>query len=217
MRLAIADPPYPPSVSERFDTADGSPRLVSRSRARRWYGDGTRGPTDRPADFHPAAGEWDDPARHRALLEQLVAEFDGWAIATTPDGLDCYRPLPPAAQIMVWVKPTAMPTSRRVASTWEAVIVCPPPARRAREAVGTEATPTRRGAPATYVGRTFAPQVPDVLVCPPPTHGFAGAKPARWSRWVLDALGYDPDTDEVVDLFPGSGSVSAVIAQGVLL
>jgi hypothetical protein len=33
---------------------------------------------------------------------------------------------------------------------------------------------------------------------------------------VLDALGYDAETDTVDDLFPGSGSVSAAVAQGVL-
>lgn len=201
MRLAIADPPYPPSFNERFDLAGGGARLVSRSRARRWYGDGTRPSDERAADFHPAAGEWDDPARHRRLLEELVAEFDGWAIATTPDGLDHYRPLPVSARVMAWVKPTAMPTSHRIASRWEAVIVQAPPDRRARQ----------RDDSGTFW------QVPDVLIAPAPALGFAGAKPPRWTRWVLDALGYDPDTDELVDMFPGSGSVAAAAAQGVLL
>lgn len=197
MRLAIADPPYPPRRTERFDRASGKPRVVVRSRARRWYGDGTRPSDERPADFHPDAGEWDAPARHRQLLEQLMDEFDGWAIATTLDGLDCYRPLPISARTMIWHKPTAMPTSGRIASSCEAVIVHAPANRRAR---------------------TSGPlgQVPDLLSCTAP-HGFAGAKPARWTRWVLDALGYDPTTDTVDDLFPGSGSVAAAAAQGVLL
>lgn len=129
VRFAIADPPYPPQVSERYDTVDGRPRIGTRSRARRWYGDG---PRDRggqqPADFHPAAGEWaDDPLR------------------------------------------------------------------------------------------TYMPQVPDVLRAAPPGAGFAGAKPERWTRWVLDALGYDPTTDELEDLFPGSGAVARAAAQDVLL
>lgn len=72
MRLVIADPPYLPQVSERYDLADGTAQITTRSRARRWYGDG---PRDRGgaglADFHPDAGEWDHPARHRILLEQL--------------------------------------------------------------------------------------------------------------------------------------------------
>lgn len=199
MRLCIADPPYPPQFSERHDTADGTARLVSRSRARRWYGDAADRGGAAAADFHPDAGEWDDPARHRLLLEQLMDDFDGWAIATTPDGLEHYRPLPVPARLLVWVKSRAMPTGHRIASMWEPVIVYPPRARRAR----LELDAVLR-------------QVPDVLTCSPPGAGFAGAKPAAWTRWVLDALGHEHD-DELVDLFPGSGAVARAAAQGVLL
>lgn len=188
-RLAIADPPYPPHVTERYDLADGSARIVTRSRARRYYGDGPHGTNRSRADFHPAAGEWDDPARHRALLEQLVDEFDGWAIATTLDGLDCYRPLPPGARTMIWRKLTSTRGSGRISNTLEAVIVFTPPARRGRiDGLG---------------------QVPDFLQAEPPKIGFPGAKPEKWTRWVLDALAYNPDEDEILDLFPGSGSVSS--------
>lgn len=202
MRLAIADPPYPPSYAERFDGPAGAARLVSRSRARRWYGDGTRSRGERPADYHPDAAEWDDPARHRQLLLELCEQFEGWAIATTPDGVQHYGPLPVGARIMAWVKLRAMPTSARVASMWEAVIVLTPPARRAR-------------ALDPVTGHLV--QVPDVLVCAPPAASFAGAKPPQWTRWVLDAMGYTPEQDELVDLFPGSGMVAAAAAQGVLL
>lgn len=216
MRLAIADPPYPLQVSERHDTATGIPRIVTRSRARRWYGDGPAG--DRggnyPADYHPDAGDWDDPARHRALLEQLLAEFDGWAIATSPDGLQVYGPLPVPHRLMVWAKTRPMPTAHRIATTWEPVIVYPPVGRRARPRhyVNDE---ERRGRGHSPWG--YGPQVPDVLTCAPLNGRFAGAKPPRWTRWVLDALGYDPDVDELVDLFPGSGAVARAAAQGVLL
>lgn len=57
----------------------------------------------------------------------------------------------------------------------------------------------------------------DVLDVPAPRGGFVGAKPAAWTRWVLDAIGYEPGTDdEVTDLFHGSGAVAAELAQGVL-
>lgn len=206
MKLAIADPPYPPQLSERHDTITGIPRIISRSRARRWYGDG---PRDRggnhPADFHPDAGDWDDPARHRLLLEELQDTYDGWAIATTPDGLDHYRPLPIAARLMVWHKLRPLPTAHRIATTWEPVIVLPPVGRRARPKADENS------------GRTFGAQIPDVLMCAPPGAGFAGAKPTQWTRWILDALSFDPETDQVDDLFPGSGAVGNAIAQGVLL
>ena len=90
-----------------------------------------------------------------------------------------------------------MRTAHRIASRWEAVIVYPPASRRSR--------------------RTADAAISDVLRCSPPGGGFAGAKPRQWTRWVLDALGYDPDVDTVVDMFPGSGAVSAEVAQGVLL
>lgn len=181
-RLAIADPPYPPLYGERHDTAAGLPRLTTRSRAVRWYG-----------NRHPAAAEWDSLDRHRRLLLDLVDGFDGFALATTPDGLGAYHPLPAAARILVWVRPNAIPSNARILSMWEAVIVLTPPDRR------------RRGAGA----------VRDVLTCPAPGR-FPGAKPAAWTRWILDALGYDPDEDELLDLFPGSGAVANAASQGTL-
>lgn len=193
MRLAIADPPYPPLFGERFDVVDGGSRLTVRSRARRWYGDGTRAKTDsKPADFHPDAGDWDDLSEHRRLIEHLTAEYDGWAIATTPDGLGAYHPLPVSARVAVWNRPNAMPGGSRLMSMWEAVIVFVPEERRIRGDV-----------------------VRDVLTASAPRLGFAGAKPPAWTRWVLSMLGYDPATDTVDDLFPGSGSVAAA-ADGML-
>ena len=185
--LCIADPPYPPSVAMRYDVPGG--RVVSRSRARRYYGDGTRCATERPADFHPAAGEWDNPARHSALLQQLLRDFDGWAIATTPDGVAAYGPLPVGARLMAWVQPNNPPNGGRIRRTWEEVITYTPPERI-----------------------VAGPRMADVLVCATPRIGFPGAKPAAWTHWVLDALGYEPATDELVDLFPGSGSVAAAAA-----
>lgn len=188
MKLAIADPPYPPQ------TSSGG----TRGRASRWYGDRahTLGPGSYAADNHPDAAEWDDPARHRQLIEQLLDEYDGFAIATTPDGIDAYLPLPAPAKRMAWVRPNAMPGPSRVHSLWEAVILYPPLGRR-----------TSRGGVGT---------VPNVLVAPKENTGFAGTKPASWTRWVLDAMSYDPTVDEVVDLFRGSGAVSDTLAQSTL-
>lgn len=195
MRLAIADPPYPPLFSERHDTADGSARVTSRSRARRWYGDGPRSATDSPrADLHPLAAAWDDLSEHRRLIEHLALEYDGWAIATTQDGLGAYYPLPVSAHVMAWHRPTAIAGGGRIISRWEPVIVFTPETRRGRG----------------------GDRVSDVLTANPARAGFVGAKPPEWTRWVLAAMGYDPQVDQVVDLFPGSGSVTAA-ADGLLL
>lgn len=180
MRLAIADPPYPPSRA-----AGGSKR-----RGSRWYGRAIAA-SDQLADVHPEAEHWDEPETHRTLLAQLIGSYDGWALATCPDGLAVYGELPAAARIMVWHKPNAQPGAHRLRSCWEPVIVCPPDGRR-----------SNRG------GRG---QIADVLTARAPRAGFVGAKPPEWTRWVLAALSYDAATDTVDDLFPGSGAVAAAV------
>lgn len=192
MRLAIADPPYPPHIGVGGLTP----------RASRWYGDKahTLGRGCYPADYNPSAGEWDEPARHRELIEYLVAEFDGFAIATSADGVDAYAPLPNAAKRLVWVKPNATPGPSRLHSKWESVILYPPAGRRSsRGGVGC-------------VPDVMVEDFPEVLIESKRNDGFAGSKPERWTHWVLDAMSYDPATDEVVDIFGGSGSVARAIA-----
>lgn len=196
MRLAIADPPYPPNLLAAGRATGHGPPL----RATCWYAGrkhSARG--NHSADAHPDAADWNDPARHRQLAEQLIDEFDGWAIACPPDAVAAgiYAPLPYGTRVMVWHRSNALPSRTRIGTRWEAVLVCPP----------LDRIPLQEG----------ERQLHDVLSCAAPGSGFAGAKPRQWTRWVLDALGYDPDVDEVVDLFPGSGAVSAEVAQGVLL
>ncbi|KAB5322619.1 hypothetical protein [Bacteroides stercoris] len=159
--------------------------MTTRSRAVRWYGGGPES-----SDNHPAAAAWDDLDEHRRLLTHLVENFDGWAIATTPDGIGAYGPLPVSARIMAWHRPNAMPGGQRLISRWEAVIVFVPEGRRSR---------------------TSGPRVSDVLTTAIPQLGFTGAKPAEWTRWVLEALGYDAASDTVADLFVGSGAVTSAL------
>ncbi len=114
--------------------------------------------------------------------------YDGWAIATSPDGLAAYGALPVAARLMVWVKPNAIPGSHRLRSMWEPVILYPAVGRRSnRGGVGA---------------------IPDVMTAPAPRVGFKGAKPREWTEWVLQALCYRPEEDTVDDLFHGSGMVT---------
>jgi hypothetical protein len=181
MRLAIADPPYPP-----FNGSGGR-----KNRASRWYGDKQRSIKDRPADNHASADVWDDITKHRELLLQLLDEFDGFAIATSPDGIAAYHPLPIGMRILAWIKPNAIPGAHRIKSSWEPVLIFPPIGRRSN----------RQG-----VGMTS-----DILTANAPRVGFHGAKPETWTHWVLDALSFDKATDTVVDMFPGSGQVARAI------
>ncbi len=188
MRLAIADPPYL-GVAARWYGASREERktFASRDRLR-----------DRPTgDRRADANAWDDPEKHRRLVARLNDDFDGWAVALRWQSLPAYLGwVPEGTRICVWHKPNGVPSSSRIRTTWEPVLIWVPIGRR-------------------LWGE--GPAVTDVLTCNVPPNGFVGAKPAAWTRWVLDVLGYDPHEDTVTDLFPGSGAVSSEIAQGVLL
>lgn len=180
MRLAIADPPY-------------------LGRAALWYGGKGRskqgssgracGRGELDAEFHPEAKQWDSWYTHRRLMDRLDDEYDGWALAASGKTIDQLLPhaVSCGARMGVWHVTNAIPDGARVRNTWEAVIYRVPDSRRA---VGT------------------GHRVPDLLSAPHPMSGFVGSKPPEWTRWVLAMLGYDPLTDEVDDLFPGSGAVA---------
>ncbi len=170
MRLAIADPPY-------------------LGRADRWYGSGRgHGKGLGRAAAHEAASDWDDPATHRALVDRLVSNYDGWVIAASVDSLPVYLPVcPDDIRLLVWHKGNAIPSGARVANQWEPVIARIPERRR---------------------GRTVGQASSDVLTAGISyRHNYVGSKPYAWTHWVLNVLGYQ-DGDEVHDLFAGSGAVS---------
>lgn len=186
MRLAIADPPYLGRAEMFYGERDVS-NMRFRGTINQMY----------KADRHPDAVEWDKPERHYQLVQQLVEQYDGWVIAMVPDNLRTYLQWVPTETIIaVWHDPAVMPTGRHPRRKWEPVLVYRPLGRR----------------------RTLdVPQpVGDVLTAPHTGAGFAGAKPVAWTRWALDMLGYDSTTDEVTDMFPGSGAVTAAINQRVL-
>lgn len=138
---------------------------------------------------HPDyAGEVD----HRELALTLSTHYDGWALhtasTTLPEvlgyieqaGIRDYR-------LMAWVKPFAV--FRRnvpVAYAWEPVIV-----KAAR-------TPLR-------IGVTYRDFISESITM---KRGLAGAKPEAVCRWLFEVMGCEPE-DELDDLFPGTGAVSA--------
>ncbi len=130
------------------------------------------------------AGEVD----HAELIARLVRDYpDGWALSTSAAALRDVLPLcPPGARVCAWVKPHGVPESTRGPhSVWEPVIV-----------VG---------------GRKLAPGVPDALRALPARLGgsdLMGRKPLAFSAWLFRLLGMQPG-DELHDMFPGSGAVSA--------
>jgi hypothetical protein len=129
-------------------------------------------------------------------MAELEREYDGWAFSLSSVSLPALLPLAPAGvRIAAWTKPfAAFKRNVRVAYTWEPVIFRP----------GRDSS--KDGAPVTrdYLAEPITLQ-----------RGLTGAKPARFCRWVLDLLGY-VDGDTVDDLFPGTGVMGLVEAQGTL-
>jgi len=140
---------------------------------------------------------------HPALIQRLAREFpDGWALSCKTNSLRGLLPLCPAeVRVMSWVKPFA-PAYRgiRPIYSWEPVLL-----------VGGRAHDLE---PLVRDSLTLSPRMG---IRPRQTTGVLGAKPPAFCRWVLDALGYDPEQDELVDLFPGSGMMGYVASQGRLL
>jgi hypothetical protein len=188
MRLAIADPPYLGLADMFYGTGErlkvGKTSTVSAARR---------------ADSHPDAARYDDPEAHRQMVNRLVDEYDGWAIAMLPSSLRHYLAwVPESTRVAVWHDPNVMPTGSHPRRKWEPVLIYRPAGRRRIQDVP-------------------GPHVSDVLTCVhtngSASNGFAGAKPQAWTSWVLAMLGWDPDTDTVTDLFPGSGAVENQVNQ----
>lgn len=126
---------------------------------------------------------------HGELVARLVAEFpDGWALSTSSTALRDVLPLcPPDVRVMAWVKPFAsFKPGVNPAYAWEPVIV-----RGGR----------KRGRKAATVRDWVAENI--TL-----KRGLSGAKPRAFCLWLFDVLGAQRG-DELADLFPGSGAVTA--------
>lgn len=204
MRLCIADPPYL-GVAAFWYGADGPDRVGGAGKST------LSGSAPKRADRHPYAHLWDDPEAHRALIARMTSDYDGWAVAMKVSSLWHYLQWadPRVCHVAAWTKQTSLPTGTRPIRSWEPVLIRVPDGRRR---VRDRSHPQ----PVRDTIHTLGPVKPkQTAVARAST--FAGSKPAQWTRWVLDMLGYDPDQDTVDDLFPGSGAVAAEIRQGTLL
>lgn len=142
-------------------------------------------------------GCWDDERQHFALMGDLDAEYDGWAVsASSPSLTRLLFAAPEGIRIASWCKSFAsFKPSQRVAYAWEPVIY------KTARGINEGATP----------GRDFLVE-PITL-----KRGLTGAKPEAFCRWVASVLLGYVEGDELVDIFPGTGVMERVLAQGVLL
>lgn len=155
----------------------------------------------------PPYGCWDENRTHRNLLRHLHENYDGWAYSLSSTSLAHIvgelranytanvGPHPSTVRIGAWTKTfCAHKANVRMAYSWEPVLFVP----------GRD-----RSADGAAVGH-------DSLVEPITLQrGLVGAKSERFCRWVLDLLGYI-DGDYLDDIFPGSGVMCRVLAQGRL-
>ena len=125
---------------------------------------------------------------HAELVARMVADYDGWVLHTASTTLAQVLAVCPAGvRIAAWVKPfAAFKNNVSPAYAWEPVIFS-----RARK------PPADLGTPRDWLAEGITLR-----------RGLTGAKPEAVCRWVFDLLGMVPE-DEMVDLFPGSGAVTA--------
>lgn len=138
---------------------------------------------------HPDyAGEVD----HAKLIARLERDFDGWVLHTsaTPTTLALLAPIieRTSARWMAWVKPfAAFKKNVSVAYAWEPVIV-----KAARKPAVSKRLVNR-----DWIAESITLR-----------RGLTGAKPEAVCHWAFEMMGSRPD-DDLVDLFPGTGAVSA--------
>lgn len=136
-------------------------------------------------DHKDYAGEVD----HAALVRRLETEFDGFLLHTSSQALWEVLPLfKERHRIKAWVKPfAAFKRNVSVAYAWEPVIVKP-----CRKPVVSGRIVMR-----DWVSESITLK-----------KGLCGAKPEKVCAWAFEMLGLQPN-DELVDLFPGTGAVTA--------
>jgi hypothetical protein len=136
----------------------------------------------------------DDPrcaeVDHEVLLAELCAGYDAWALSCSSNTLRRILRLPACPEdirIASWIKPWASyKPGVNPAYTWEPVLFYGSRKRdRAEDKVRDS-----------------------VVAAVPMGQQITGTKPRHFCYWLFELLGLRPG-DEFIDLFPGSGAVSA--------
>ena len=151
------------------------------------------GCADKYKDHPDYGGEVD----HEELIGRLLG-YDGWALSTHVSGLFlCQQILAELGlevnknyRVGVWVKPfAAYKRNVKWAYTWEPVLL----------------KPARPPEPNRIEGIVSRDHIAENITM---KRGLTGAKPERVCWWLFEALGLEPD-DHFIDLFPGTGAVTA--------
>jgi len=137
---------------------------------------------------HP---DYNGEVDHRALIQRLESDFDGWVLHTHVPGLRTMERdgiLPQnGIRICQWVKPfAAFKRNVSVAYAYEPVII---------KAV-RKPTVAQRVVMRDWIAEPITLQ-----------RGLTGAKPEKVCHWAFELVGAEPG-DELIDLFPGTGAVT---------
>lgn len=147
---------------------------------------------DQAARHYASQPDYAGEVNHFDLLKRLDCEYDGWLLHTSstalPSILRIAGDLGLSYRVMAWVKPfAAFKRNVSVAYAWEPVLVKP-----VRKPVVSGRIVMRDWVSCSITLR----------------RGLTGAKPDQVCQWAFEMLGAEPD-DELVDLYPGTGAVSA--------
>jgi hypothetical protein len=135
-----------------------------------------------------------DEIDHRELIAQLMTEYpDGWALSLSSPSLREILPMcPDDVRVAAWTKSFAsFKPNVNPAYAWEPIII-----RGGRKRTREQ-----------YTMRDWV-NVPITL-----EKGLVGAKPGPFVYWLIEFLNMQPDEDELVDLYPGTGVVSRVVQE----
>ena len=124
-------------------------------------------------------------------LRHRLAEFDGWALHTNPQGLLALLPLFPSSRIMAWCKADGLPVTKRgLVYSWEPILLkaLRPAEIWVRDSLWVDSKASMPVAGATPGDKGRGWKAPGVI------------------QWVFKAAGLQA-TDDLEDLFPGSGAV----------
>lgn len=148
--------------------------------------------------LHENASDADELDWHRDLIRRLESEFsDGWALSLhTPSLGEMQRLCSTPVRVGAWVKPFAsFKPGVNPAYAWEPLLFG---GGRKR----TRAQPTVRD----WIAENITLK-----------KGLSGAKPPRVCRWILSFLNFDPETDSLEDIFPGTGVMGREVFKAKVL
>jgi hypothetical protein len=143
---------------------------------------------------HP---DYDGEVDQAQLIARLESDYDAWVLHLSTPSLRDLLPLTPRdrqVRTLVWVKPFAVwKPNVPVSYAWEPIIV-----RTLRD----------KGAP------TVRDYISEPIRLGPDEDGarVPGAKPKAVCFWIFDVIGASP-TDDLDDIFPGSGAVTRAWQQ----